>query len=122
MDASPAPLSAGPPEVGDFPATGKWAGHLSFDVTEVVLGPRHNLHVDGQPAPAGDPEERLVLRIEIVIIVAGVIDVDRQLARADVGRRQHVSRVVADHLVAHVGPVAEDRLEKLPARRRTIPR
>ena len=71
------------------PHIGRRLGTL--DKAQVVLGPGRFGHVNGDAALAGEPGERQVLRVEIVVIVCGVTNIDGQFARAEVGRRRAMS-------------------------------
>ena len=62
------------------------SGRLGIlDIREVVLRPVRLRYIDREAALGGEPCERLILGIEVIVVAVRVIDVNGQVARSKVG-------------------------------------
>ena len=84
----------------------------ALNVAKVVFGPGEFGDVNGNAAAGGEPCEGLILGVEIVVIAGGIVNINGQLARAEVRRRQDVVGVIPRDLAAHGWAGAVDGFEK----------
>jgi hypothetical protein len=55
------------------------------EILEIMFAAGIGMGIDGDPPLSGEPEETLGLGIEVEVVVCSVVDVNREVARAEVG-------------------------------------